>query len=130
MERTLRSDMWRYFERGGEKSQCKLCSKSYVRHSGVTNLLHHLKKCHLKEFASIVLYGGSDCDGDRRTSAGTKPLGAYFGSKHSVISHSCSPARAGQITDLILDWVVDSTCPLSIVPYKGLVQFLAFLEPA
>ena len=56
-------------------------------------------------------------------------MGAYFGSKHIVTSHPCSPARAGQITDLILDWIVDSTRPLSIVTDKGLVQLLAFLEP-
>lgn len=47
----------------------------------------------------------------------------------SPSSRPCSSARAGHITELILDWVVDSTRPLSIVKDTGFLQLISFLEP-
>lgn len=129
-ERQKRSGVWRFFDRGAEKSTCTLCGKLYARLSGTSNLLAHLKADHKSEYASIASSTAGSSSSQSRTAAGTKAVNEFFPNKASSSSRPCSSARAGEITELILDWVVDSTRPLSIINDHGFVRLLNFLEPA
>ena len=124
------SSVWAYFEETGDgKAKCNLCNHAYVRTSGTTNLFNHLKSHHKKEHAAA---GGEDLpssklkSGDVVTCVGTKPLGLFF---QSNVNRSGNSARAGAIFELILDWVADSTRPLSVVSDPAFIRLLSFIEP-
>lgn len=126
--RQKRSPVWAYFDDLGPKAKCTLCRREYARQTGTTNLFNHLKAVHEDEYAKVA---GSEPTivkdertGDVRTSAGTKPLGSFF---HSA--RPCSAQRADTITQLLLDWVIGSTRPLTIVEDVGLSLLLKFIEP-
>ena len=68
------------------------------------------------------------CSGDAiKTAAGTKPVSTFFSSK---LKRPCDKNRAGVITDCILDWIVDSIRPLSIVSDNGFVHLMQVCEPS
>ena len=114
--RQKRSSVWAYLEETGDgTAKCNLCNQAYVRTSGTTNLFNHLKSHHKKEHAAAVgeaLPSSKLKSGDVVTCVGTKPVGSFF---QSNVNRPCNSARAGAISELILDWVVDSTRPLSVV---------------
>eukprot|EP00117_Sycon_ciliatum_P010752 scpid97872/ scgid12521/ len=133
--RRSRSSVWQYFERGIEKHKCKLCQKTYTRQSGTSNLFAHLKSAHPKEFSATQ---SSESTGSAATesesSAGpvsrsTGTIRSFFSSSATTASRPCSPARAGELTELLLDWIVDSCRPLSTIADSGLVRAISFMEP-
>ena len=128
VSRQKRSTVWSYFEEVGTKAKCKSCGREYVRQSGTTNLFNHLKSAHPKEHAAAVGHTGKAelSDSKTATSSSTKPINSFFSSS---TQRTCSSARAGSITELLLDWIVDSTRPLSMVADPAFVRLLSFLEP-
>ena len=129
--RRARSTVWTYFERGSEKHKCKLCQKTYTRQSGTSNLFAHLKVSHPKEFA-LTQSGPTSSSSGNSTSASATDAGSlrsFFVSSATTKSRPCSSARAGEVTELILDWVIDSCRPLSTISDPGFVRLLGFTEP-
>ena len=56
VERALQPDVWRYFERGKGKSECKLCWRLYARYSGTTNLLHQCRTLTRRSVRQVVYH--------------------------------------------------------------------------
>ena len=50
-------------------------------------------------------------------------LSSWVATTASPQSHPCTSGRSEQLTDLLLDWIVDSTRPLSVVGDVGLKAF-------
>lgn len=46
------SDVWNFFKKGNNASQCNLCGKMYKTGGGTTNLKNHLKRKHSSRFLS------------------------------------------------------------------------------
>ena len=125
ISRTKRSPVWAYFEEAGGSVKCNLCNQTLVRTSGTTNLFSHLKTHHQEQHDLVTgkqapaLSGGT-------TAAGTKSVASFF---PSATARTCDSRRAGIITERILDWVVGSLRPLSVVEDNGLIDLVKFLEP-
>ena len=142
ISRVKRSPVWASFEEAGKVARCKLCSREFVRQSGTTNLFQHLRSAHKEQYAAAVgekpialptcSEKPSESAGDvaatvkPKTCAGTKPVSAFFRQPNL---RTCDGSRAGMITEKVIDWIVDSTRPFSIVSDPGLVDLLRFTEP-
>ena len=128
--RVKRSPVWAYFDEGPSSAStvtCKLCDGKLARQSGTTNLFNHLKSHHNDKYLEVV-GAKPPCSGDAsKTAAGIKPVSTSFSSE---LKRPCDKNRAGVITDCILDWIVDSIRPLSIVSDKGLVHLMQVCEPS
>lgn len=124
ISRTKRSPVWAYFEESGGSVTCNLCKQKLVRTSGTTNLFSHLKTHHKEQHAAAS--GAQAPVAGSTTVVGTKSVASFFPSSST---RTCDSKRAGTVTDYILDWVVDSLRPLSVVEDKGFVNLLKLLEP-
>ena len=131
LSRAKRSAIWAYFhEEGSSSVKCKLCAAKLARQSGTTNLFNHLKAHHKVQYLEAV--GGpvevaaAGDSGDKKTSAGTKPLMSFFAPGQV---RTCDKTRVGVITEMIVDWIVASVRPLSTVADTGLIELVKFLEP-
>ena len=61
------------------------------------------------------------------TIAGTKRIDTY------IVSNSWktfSSARAEAITNLVVDWISDNSCPIGVVEDMSLLQLFGYMEPA
>lgn len=61
------------------KVKCKLCSGDFIKQSGTTNLLNHLKGVHPKQYSEVTARSGPSAKGEladdsKTTRSGTKPL--------------------------------------------------------
>ena len=128
LSRAKRSAIWAYFhEEGSSSVKCKLCAAKLARQSGTTNLFNHLKAHHKVQYLEAV--GGpvevaaAGDSGDKKTSAGTKPLMSFFAPGQV---RTCDKTRVGFITEMIVDWIVASVRPLSTVADTGLIEFFFF----
>ena len=140
VSRTKRSPVWAYFEEAGSVARCNLCSRGFVRQSGTTNLFQHLSSAHKEQYAAAVGKGPAtqstattttctsnvERSGSATTSAGTKPVTSFFGTGNL---QTCDSRRSGMLTESIIDWIVDSSRPFSIVEDRGLIDLLKLTEP-
>eukprot|EP00117_Sycon_ciliatum_P006073 scpid76706/ scgid9762/ Zinc finger BED domain-containing protein 1; Putative Ac-like transposable element; dREF homolog len=137
---TKRSPAWAYFEEADSVARCNSCSREFVRQSGTTNLFQHLISAHKDQYAAAVGKGPAtqstatttactsnvERSGSAMTSAGTKPVTSFFGTDNL---RTCDSRRSGMLTESIIDWIVDSSRPFSIVEDRGLIDLLKLTEP-
>ena len=123
--RRARLSVWQYHDRGTEKHRCKLCQRTYTRQSGISNLFAHLKSAHPREF-SLTQTEAKEPD---VPSSSKSTIALYFSSSATTKSRPCSSARAGDLTEKIIDWLVNSCRPLCTVADQGFVNLLSFTEP-
>ena len=135
--RQARSGVWTHFDRGVERHTCKLCKKTYSRQSGTSNLFAHLKSAHPSKFQLVHSSGAttesdvsnaSSVAAEKRSSSSS--LSSWVVNSATSTSRPCSSGRSEEPADLILDWIVDSTRPLSIAGDRGFVALMKFVEPA
>ena len=134
--RRPRSGVWAYFEHGNEKHSCKLCSKTYSKQSGTSNLLAHLKSAHPAKYAELhPAASASESPADSASGVQEKPLAksnlsSWIVSTATPQTRPCSSGRSEQLTELLLDWIVDSVRPLSVVSDDGFIRVMKFTEPS
>ena len=134
--RRPRSGVWAYFEHGNEKHSCKLCSKTYSKQSGTSNLLSHLKSAHPAKYAELhPAASASESPADSASGVQEKPLAksnlsSWIVSTATPQTRPCSSGRSEQLTELLLDWIVDSVRPLSVVSDDGFIRVMKFTEPS
>ena len=108
-----------------EKHHCKLCQQTYMRQNGTSNLSAHLKSAHPREFSLMQAEAKEpDVSGSSKST-----IASYFSISATTKSRPCSSARAGDLTEKIIDWLVDSCRPLCTVADQGFVNLLSFTEP-
>ena len=119
-----------------EKHTCQLCKKeTYPRKSGASNLFARLKSAHPSKFQLVHPSGAttesdvsnaSSVAADKRSSSS---LSSWVVSSATSTNRPCSSGRSEELADLILDWIVDSTRPLSMAGDRGFVALVKYVEP-
>ena len=127
---TKRSPAWAKFEEADSVARCNLCSREFVRQSGTTNLFQHLISPHRDQYAAAVGKGpvtqptatattsNVEHSDNATTSAGMKPVTSFLGTSNL---RTCDSRRYGVLTESIIDWIVNSSRPFSIVEDRGLI---------
>ena len=127
---TKRSPAWAYFEEADSVAKYNSCSREFVRQSGTTNLFQHLISAHKDQYAAAVGKGSAtqstatattsnvERSDNATNSAGMKPVTSFFGTGNL---RTCDSRRPGMLTESIIDWIVDSSRPFSIVEDRRLI---------
>ena len=101
--RSVCSDIWQYFEKGGGNVVCKVCGEKRAYHGGTSNLRAHL---------------------ERRRSDVRQPTLKEFEN-----SHECSEEKFKKLNNQILNMIIVDLCPIGIVEKDGFKNFLGVMEP-
>ena len=108
-----RSNVWKHFEKKKKNSICRLCGKSFVYYGGTSNLRTRLKNAHPSVWPTA-----DSGDEEDKTSTGTKSIESFYATDKS--RRVCSNAKSETITNLVVDWILENSRPISIVEDTGL----------
>ena len=98
---------------------------NFAYHRGTSNLRSHLKAAHSVLWTASLSDDEDDDAG--MTVVGTKRIDSYIESDSRKV---CSNARAGVITNFLVDWISVNSHPIGVVEDVGLQQLFEYLEPA
>ena len=124
-KRKHRSVVWNHFTRRKKTSTCNHCGKTFTYLGETNNLRSHLKASHSVSWTASL--SGDEDDDAGMTVVGTKLIDSYIESDSRKV---CSNARAGVITNLLVDWISVNSRSISVVEDAGLQQLFEYLEPA
>ena len=98
--RRRKSPVWDYFTKNGDKILCTLCSIQLANGGGTSNLINHLKSKHVEEARKCFVGSTEKVDVKKQTT-----MAAF------VDLRRCSADRAGQITNLIAQFITRDLRP-------------------
>ncbi|XP_072233532.1 zinc finger BED domain-containing protein 4-like [Leuresthes tenuis] len=117
-KRQKMSKVWDHFRikiKDNNTVVCEHCKMELAFHNSTTSMLQHLKRKHPFD----------DTSGRPETSKPSQPLMDEFVQK----APACSPARAAELTDSILNMLVTDMRPLSMVEDGGFKAMIATFHP-
>ena len=132
MSKRPRSQCWNYFIKDGDIAKCMVdrekC-KTDVKHCGnTTNMLKHLKSCHIEEYKNCVSETVQTKKARLEATPSSKQLTLEESSERSM-KYPRESSKCKILDNALIEMIATDLQPLSIVEDKGFIKYTSLLDP-